>query len=183
MTQPQSLQDKKDALLFDVCRSIRYHDRRKAFYERLHRITNFFTILMAGSFLFAAADIKGWLSGMINFIATVAAFFAILDMVVIFSRQAALHGSLKDRFSKLEIEMTPYSKLNNKILEGFQTNRLQIEIDEPPVYKVLDIICRNELLEAEGFSSITSKSEFGNVNFWQRQTCNIWPWANYSPLE
>jgi hypothetical protein len=44
----EDMTDAQYGLLFDVRRSIRYHDRRRAFFETLHRITSALTILLVG---------------------------------------------------------------------------------------------------------------------------------------
>lgn len=166
-------------LLFDIRRSVRYHDRRRAFYEQLHHVTSLMTILMAGSVLFdLAKDGKtaGWMIGLSG----VAALLAAADMVLGYSRRATLHTDLRKRFADLEIEMLK----GDAAPETWQTYRLErllIEKDEPAIYKVLDALCRNELLIAQGFSLQKNPEHFANIGCLQRWTCQILRWHSWQP--
>jgi hypothetical protein len=170
------LTDEHYQLLFNVRRSIRYHDRRRAFYERLHHLTSLLTILMAGSFLFDLAkdgDTARWLI----VLSTAAAFLAALDMVIGYSTRASLHSSLRERFANLEIEMVT-GTTDDQEWENHFKKRLLIEQDEPAIYKMLDLLCHNELLEAEGFSRSKSPEEFFNAHLWHKLTSQLFRWEN-----
>lgn len=162
-------------LLFDIRRSVRYHDRRRAFYEQLHQITSVFTVLMAGSVLFDLArpgNTPVWLMS----IAVAAALLSTVDMVVGYSRRAVLHSSLRERFATLEISMVCGSSSDEAIWQTYQHQRLLIEKDEPSPYQVLDLLCRNELLRAEGFTPIKNPTLFYSGHWWKRLTCHVWLW-------
>lgn len=165
-------------LLFDVRRSVRYHDRRKAFYEQLHHFTSFLTILMAGSVLFELAK-SGESPWWLNTISVIAAVFAALDMVIGYSKHASLHSSLRERFALLEIDMVS-GDAEEKTWSAYQRERLMIEKDEPPLYKVLDNLCRNELLEAEGFKRKKHPEQFFDATCWQELTAQFFRWENVS---
>jgi hypothetical protein len=176
MLNIHNLTDEQYGLLFDVRRSIRYHDRRRCFYETCHRITNLLTILMAGSVLFElgrSGPTAWWLVA----ISAVAALFAAVDMVIGYHKCAALHRQLREKFANLEIEMLS-GKLDEATWNNYQTTRLMIEKDEPGIYNALDALCRNELLRSEGFSKQTSPNEFVKVGFWQSLTSDIYRWPN-----
>lgn len=173
-----NLSDVQYGLLFDVRRSTRYHDRRRAFYEQLHHFTSLLTILMAGSVFFDLAK-SGETATWLKCLSIVAALFAAMDMVIGYSKRAALHGSLRERFAMLEIDMvggdtTPTS------WSQYQRERLVIEKDEPPIYKVLDNLCRNDLLEAEGFKRRDTPEQFFSATLWQRLTSQIFRWDDIS---
>lgn len=160
-------------LLFDVGRSIRYHDRRRAFLERMHRITNFFTILMAGSIIYdvgTGGNAAWWLT----LLGVCAAILASLDMVVGYGSQAALHRDLKQRFASLEIQILKEGKDVTKLC-AYKVERLSIERDEPAIFRALDALCRNEQLRAEGHDN---PEDFVSVGKWQRLTCNLWMWPD-----
>jgi len=172
------LSDEQYGLLFDVRRSVRYHDRRRAFYEQCHHITSVLTILMAGSVLFDIAkpgDAPGWLQA----ISIAAALLAAVDMVVGYSKRASLHTSLRERFAQLEISMIEGSN-DEPVWNGYQKERLLIEKDEPAIYKMLDLLCHNELVEAEGFTREKNPEQFFSANWWQRQTSQFYRWENVS---
>lgn len=170
------LSDEQYGLLFGVRRSIRYHDRRRAFFERCHHITSFLTILMAGSVLFdiaKPAETPGWLQA----ISFLAAILAAMDMVVGYSKRSSLHSSLRERFANLEIDMISGSNEDN-VWQNHQRERLIIEKDEPPVYKVLDLLCNNELLEAEGYSRKKTPKYFFSASMIQTLTSQLIRWEN-----
>lgn len=135
-------------LLFCVRRSARYHDRRRAFFERLHRLTSVLTVLMAGSVLFEigrSGETAGWLMGL----AVIAALLAASDVVVGYSSRANQHLGLKARFVDLEMAILKGDE-TSEVWTEHHLVRLGIERDEPPIYRALDLLCHNELLRAEG---------------------------------
>jgi len=170
------LSDEQYGLLFDVRRSVRYHDRRRAFYEQCHHITSLLTILMASSVLFdlgKTGEIACWL----KIISVLAALLASLDMVIGYSKRAATHGSLRERFAILEINMIDGS-VDDAMWLQHQRERLTIEKDEPPIYKVLDLLCRNELLEAEGYNRKDAPELFFSATPLQQFSSQLFRWEN-----
>jgi hypothetical protein len=167
------LDDAQYGLLFDVWRSIRYHDRRRAFFEFVHRVTSALTILLAGGVIFELAggnDTAWWLKA----IGVLAAVLAAFDMVTGYSTRANLHAGLRVRFADLEIAMLS-GGIDHETWEGYRRQRLQIERDEPPVYRALDLLCRNEVCRAEGIAPDVT------LNRWQRLTSQLYPWGNIDP--
>lgn len=172
-----ALSDEQYGLLFDIRRSVRYHDRRKAFYEQLHHLTSLMTILMAGSVLFDLAK-DGETAGWMIALSVVAALLAAVDMVLGYSRRATLHADLRRRFADLEIAMLMGAPSHEEWQTHLRT-RLLIEKDEPAIYKVLDLLCRNELLVAQGFNGKDNPEQFAKVSWWQRLTCQFWRWDSW----
>lgn len=170
------LSDEHYGLLFDIRRSIRYHDRRRTFYEQLHHLTSLLTILMAGSVLFDLAK-KGETAEWLIWISVAAAMLAAIDMVIGYAKRASLHGSLRERFANLEIEMISGPADGDNWLK-YQKERLLIEKDEPAVYLALDGLCRNELLVAEGFTREDAPEHFFKARFWHRWTAQFFRWEN-----
>lgn len=170
------LNDEHYGLLFDVRRSIRYHDRRRLFCLQLHHITSLLTILMAGSVLFDLAK-GGETAIWLIVISTITALLAALDMVIGYSTYASLHSNLRERFTTLEIDMVTGNADPDTWMD-YQKRRLLIEKDEPAVYKVLDLLCRNELLEAEGFTRTQHALYFFNARFWHIWTSQLLHWEN-----
>jgi hypothetical protein len=91
-------------LLFDVRRSVRYHNRRKGFYEPLHLFTNFLTIVMSGAVLTEMAK-NGNMALWLTVIGYIAAFFAAMDLLIGYSKMANKHDALQRRFALLEMNM------------------------------------------------------------------------------
>jgi hypothetical protein len=171
LQQQLQLSDEHYALLFDVRRSIRYHGRRQAFYEQLHHLTSLLTILLAGSVLFDLAK-KGDTADWLIWVSVVAAMLAAVDMVIGYSTHASLHSSLRERFANLEIAIIS-GPADGDCWLGYQKERLLIEKDEPAIYLVLDGLCRNELLIAEGFSKKDTPEYFFTSSRWRRWTAQL----------
>lgn len=172
----KDLDNDQYGLLFDVRRSIRYHDRRRGFFERLHRLTSVLTILMAGSVLYdlgKTGDTASWLLGL----SAIAALLAALDMVVGYSAWATRHQELKARFAALEIDMLS-GNATPATWNEYRLQRLRIERDEPPVYRALDLLCHDELLVAEGHTRAKSPDQFSDLGLWQRWTSQFWHWSD-----
>lgn len=178
LTEQLNISHEQYGLLFDVRRSVRYHDRRRAFYEQWQHFTSFLTILMAGSVLFDLAK-SGETAWWLQLISVLAAFFAAMDMVIGYSKRASLHSSLRERFALLEIAMVT-GDAEDATWSAYQRERLMIEKDEPPLYKVLDNLCRNELLEAEGFKRKKYPGQFFDATCWQELTAQFFRWENVS---
>ena len=176
LQQQLRLSNEHYGLLFDVRRAIRYHERRRAFYEQLHHLTSLLTILMAGSVLFDLAK-KGDTAEWLIWVSAVAAMLAAIDMVIGYASRASLHGSLRERFANLEIDMVSGS-VDGDCWLSYQKERLLIEKDELAIYLVLDGLCRNELLIAEGFSKKDTPEHFFKSGFWQRWTAQLFRWEN-----
>ncbi|MEW6120201.1 MAG: hypothetical protein AB1593_08930 [Pseudomonadota bacterium] len=159
------------ALLFSVRRSVRYHDRRRAFFERLHRLTSVLTVLMAGSVLFEigrSGETSGWLMG----VAVMAAILAAVDMVVGYASRTNQHRGLKERFVELEMAMLKGDD-SPEVWTEHRLARLKIERDEPPIYRALDLLCHNELLRAEG-GNTANLVVLTDVQRWTRHIFH-WP--------
>lgn len=171
-----AMSDRQYSLLFGVRRSLRYHDRRRAFFERLHQITSGLTILLAGSVLFELArpgETAAWMIVM----AVVAALLSVWDIVVGYAPKAGLHRDLKLRFIALEIAMLAGGD-DEATWQQHEIERLRIEQDEPPIFRALDTLCHNELLRAEGFRKDSDAKHFFSVNCFQRLTRHLFHWSD-----
>lgn len=171
-----SMNDAQYGLLFDVRRSIRYHDRRFAFFERLHQITAGLTILLAGSVLFDVAKAGETAPWMIA-LSVVAALLSVWDMVVGYSSKAGLHRDLKLRFSNLEISILEGDD-SATTWQAHKVERLKIEQNEPPVFRGLDTLCHNELLRAEGVCKTKNPGQYKEIGRWKRVTRHFFHWAD-----
>ncbi|MFI3219635.1 MAG: hypothetical protein QX189_11015 [Methylococcales bacterium] len=170
------LSDENYHLLFGVRRSIRYHEYRRNFYQKLHKVTNLFTLLMAGAVLLDAAK-EGITPDSYVYLGVIAALFAAFDLVIGFASQANAHGQLRERFAQLEIDMmTGLDSL--ELWSDYQRQRLLIEKDEPAVYHVLNILCHNELLVSEGVKQKDNPEAFFKLNVFYRLTRNMCHWEN-----
>lgn len=165
-------------LLFGVRRSVRYHLRRRRFYERF-RDAALFVAAASGSAAVAAfgSELTARLADSVEAAVPAAVTVMALAYLVAGSlRKARLHTDLGRRFIALERRLVAAgsSPSDAALVEATQ-ERLAIESDEPPVLRVLrvlDTLCHNELLRAMGYP----RSEFVPVSAPQRLLAN---WADF----
>lgn len=167
--------DEKHKLLFDIRRSARYHDRRRAFFQRMHQITGVLTILLAGGVLFELAG-TGETSLWLKLIGVVAAVFSSVDIVVGYAASENLHATLRQRFCDLEVSVIA----GNGTINSYMADRVLIEQEEPPVYRALDLLCYNEQLISDGYSRANKddSAHFSNLEWYQAFTANLYRWPD-----
>ena len=174
-TQPDCLykvNEEKENLLWGVRRSIRYHDRRRRFFDLCHSLVMISGIMLAtisfASVMNERID-ESWL--WVFSILSMCAF--LLDLLFRFSYCAHYHTTLKHRFSELEKSIIT-SKQED--MAAFTAQRLEIEKDEPPIRRALDILCHNELAK----SREDTNQDIYRVSFLQRITSQLFTWPNIS---
>ncbi len=166
--QDKKLSDEFEDYLFHVRRSIRYHNRRRLFFDRVSKCSDALTAI------FGSATIITLVSTLNNIYANIcAAFTAVLSSInLVFStkEQARLHHDLARDFIHLEKTMIKMEEnLSTEKLIEAQIKILDIEAEEPPILRVLDVICHNELCKAMGYG----KSETCEVKWWQAIFANL----------
>ncbi len=138
----------RQQLLFTIRKSIRYHNVRRQFFERLHNmtaalcvtfgtVTTFALLFNAGPYLAASA-------------AAVVTVVSALDLVLGTSAKVRLHHDLARRYIGLEKRIIGKLHPNALDIRHWEAERLDIQADEPPVRQVLDAMIYNELLQAYG---------------------------------
>ena len=162
-------------LLFGVQRSVRYHNRRRGFYERCHTLIVFFGVVGGSATIgaFGAAvteDLPLWVKLLPAFLTTLLSAW---DLVVGNSRKAWQHADLARQFINLEQRLVadraaPSDELD-KIVTDITVQRLVIESTEPPILQVLNILCDNELRRAMGYP----RKEDAPVSFFQRMCASF----------
>jgi hypothetical protein len=134
---------RRRALLFDLDKSIRYHQRRRAFFDRLHKGTMLIAILSSTAIV---ADLAHTLPFWITLaFAGLLAVTAAADLVVGYSRAASDHHELARRFVDLTVRART---ADGTALMECEDERLRIERDEPPIFWALEADCYNEALRA-----------------------------------
>ena len=157
----EEVEEGRYQLLFAVRRSRRYHMHRQLFFGRFNSATTFLTTL-SGSATFASvlAGSTPWSIGLAATTAVVAA--------MAFAGQTgprhALHGDLAREFTALERDLVlAGKKIDTAKLDEFTARRLEIEMKEPPLLRVLNVICHNEEIVARGLPV-----DLAPIKFWQR---------------
>ena len=157
-------------LLFDIRRSVRYHTRRRRFYEGRNRLTNALAGILGSAavvvFLSQIAEEQRYLMAVFS---SVVAIAAIIDLVTSTTVMARLHSDLARKFIELERKLVLMKAPAEDALIEVQSSRLQIEAEEPPIYRILDILCHNELIIAQG----SDRSEIYVVPWYKRITAHF----------
>lgn len=164
-----------DTLLFGVRRSVRYHSRRVRFYDLIHQLAVFCALLLGSATVatFGSEIGDGWPLWVKLMPAVILSVLAAVDLVVGSVTKARRHDNLMRDFVALERSMLVC--LEQPTAEGIAqatAKRLDIEIAEPPVLRVLDTLCHNELLRAMG----VDRNQQIKVGWWQRFFANWFDW-------
>ena len=158
------------SLLFGVRRSVRYHVRREQYFDRAHHLGAFVAALTG------SATIATLLAGHALLATAAAAATALAgagEMVFGFARKARRHNNLAREFVALERDLLlAGDALPEPRLRELEAVRLDIEAREPPVLRVLDAMCHDELVTALGIED----GQRSNLGWWQR-----WP-AHFADL-
>ena len=136
-----------EKLLWDVRRSVRYHMHRVRSFDNRSRVATGVAVLF-GSVAGAAALGKAPDFFVAACSGTVAAI-ATIDLVTNNARKAREHSDLARRFGRLERKLVSVGSGRESYTE-FVDIRLEIEEDEAPIMRVLDLLCHNELADSEG---------------------------------
>jgi len=139
-------QDLLEDLKFQIERSVRYHERRRSFFESWHKFIMLLVILSGSAAFSPLLNQASWLGLFI-------AFIAAMDLVLGFSHKARDHSILYMRFIDLLVEMESKFDRVGENLSSWTSRRLAIEKDEPPVLTALNASCHNEVIAAQGLDA------------------------------
>lgn len=163
-----------DRLLFGVQRSVRYHRHRQRFLDRVRDSGALLTAFGGSATL--AAVLAGLPSGWEWALPAVAALTALAgahELVFGTARAARLHDGLARDFVALEKDLVrARPALTWETLLSLQARRLDIEAKEPPVYRVLDATCHDELVTALGRDA-AQRTNVTRVQRWLRHVADI----------
>lgn len=139
-------------LLFGVQRSVRYHMRRCRFFDGMNRVTYAAALIFGSSSLFVLHyEMPSPETSWLKIIPGIVGAAAILGLVYEAPRMARLHSELARRFIELEKSIIVRPEGDESVLRQFQAQKLAIEVDEPPIHRILDALCRNEVIRAGGY--------------------------------
>lgn len=134
------LDERLRALDFAIEKSMRYHQRRRGFYETAHKAVMFGVILTGSS---ALAGFPVWTGA-------AAAVLGALDLTLGLSHKARDHEIIFRRFTDLAKNLRGTATPTEDDWRGWCAKRVEIESDEPPVYWALEADCHNEVARAWG---------------------------------
>ena len=137
-------------LLFAARRSVRYHTRRSLFFDRLNLSASAVSVLFGSAAMAALLGNAG--QGWVMAAAGVVTLLSTINLVVGSTRMARLHADLARDFVALEKTIVSSEKDGQAPAPAdWLAKRLDIEAEEPPVLRVLDTLCHNDLLRAMGY--------------------------------
>jgi hypothetical protein len=160
-----SLQEQFDDLLFGIRRSVRYHNRRRSFYDRLHKFNTIIAVV-GGSAVIATILGEFGTPWPLAF-SVLVTISAAIDLALSSPQAARSHHDLSRKYFDIEKEMIACQSPSDQDLVGWTERRLTIEADEPPVLHVLNTICHNELCRALGYGDSV------NLTYLQRLFSNF----------
>ena len=167
-----NLDERTYDLLFAVRRSVRYHDRRRRFYE----IWN--TITVAGAAIGGSAAVTTVLADSTVASALTAAAVALLsatDLAVGTTRCANRHGDFARQFISLEREFAHGRDLDDDEYPELVRRRLEIEASEPTTLRLLDAMCHFEILRSLG-----DAKPHPRVPWWRRVAAQFFSQTTYT---
>lgn len=139
---------KVQALLFNTRRSRRYHEWRVKFFRR-------FNVLRA---VLAAASTSGALAYLLKYnqidwvlstLVAVSALLTILELAIRMGARESLHQDLMRSFVTLERDIVAKgNSLLEEDYDGLNASYIDIEVNEPPVLRVLNRLCYNAEVRA-----------------------------------
>lgn len=138
-------------ILFGVRRSVRYHNRRRALFDGWVVITNAVSVIFGSAAMWVFWSKTDPSYGV--YAAIVVTFFSAVSLVVGASQRARLHADLARRYFFLEREIVLAVDPTEELLRSWMAKRLEIEADEPPILRIVDTLCHNELAHAMGYGS------------------------------
>jgi hypothetical protein len=150
------------------------------FFERFDLLTSAMSVIFGSATVFAVITVYKSLAVVV---AAIVSVFSAVDLVVGAGKAARLHEDLAKRFISLERSLILHKdEVSDQDVKRFSAERLEIEVDEPPIFRVLDSLCHNELLEAMGYS----RKQFLKIAWYQRlfaQLIDICPDSISSPAQ
>lgn len=149
MTVSTLKEDKKRHwnLMWNTRLGIRYHMHLQNFYSR---ISKFITVLSLVTSSAAFATIYQQNIELTKVLACIVALAQILDLVIDTKGKSLLHASLRQKYLHLEMDLSSSDSIIESDMKGFQVKRINIELEEPPMFNSVLDKCHNELVKVHG---------------------------------
>lgn len=124
--------------MFEIDVHVRYHDRRRAFYDFLHRCVAGVGVLGGSASIAGLATMLTQINATGVYVILVAgllvAFLNAADLVIGFVIKARLHDDLYRRYISLQAKLVRIARPTDDDFRAWKEELLLIERDEPPVY-------------------------------------------------
>lgn len=139
--------------MFHVHCSIKYHARRRRFFENVNNAALFVAFLFSTATMSSLLDVPAGASGLLAFFgdlpAVATSVLIGLSLVGRVGTKANDHNDLKRRFIRLHQRMErDRGEVDEVIVGKLVEERLAIEADEPPINRVVQARCYNEVVKS-----------------------------------
>jgi len=141
---PDNAASRLGPLDFRVHVSVRYHARRRAWYDRLHRLM---MLVMATGASAGVAAICGGLLHEAEFLAVAVAIAGALELALSLPERARVEDALYRRFNALAADIAQARSITEAEVRHWEARRLLIRSDADDRLEALRRVCHN--LEAE----------------------------------
>ncbi len=168
--------------LFHVRRSVKYHDHRRRFFENVLNVALFLAFASGPALVFlavaaleppaAGAGTGGWLQ---YAPAVLTSIFTGAALVARVGAKAREHNELKVEFIRLrqDMERRRRDATDEDAVADWIAQRLAIETKEPPINRIVDALCHNEVVQSMGAKD---KTQYVRVLVWHRL---VGPYTRY----
>ena len=143
------LEEELFKLQFNLGRSIRYHSRRRNFFDFWDKFTTFCSLIFSSTATYGVLSTNEKVTLISGAIVTI---LSSLSLVIGFSNKARDHFDFVKQYSLLE-RMSIRESLSEMLLRKITDEKLSIESTEPPILRVLNEMCWNEEAKAQGIKS------------------------------
>lgn len=174
---PQEMNGDLIALDFGVHVSMRYHAKRRAWFDALHRVA---MVVAAVGGSAALATILGQQVQYAAWIAFVVAAAGAFDVAFSPAEKARKVDDLYRRFCDLAAEIAATADPPPDQIRLWKAKKLKIEADEPTAIDTLNVLCHNQEAEARGYGP----EHRHRVRWWQSATAQLFtlPPNRFEPL-
>lgn len=164
------------SLDFDLDRSVRYHRRRQGYLRATAEAYKLAAVLAASAAAanaFLPVSTASWAS------AVSAALVPVILYLLLRSKRlralASLHDHLGSQF--VSARRAAVADATPDLLRKLTDLRLQIEMEEPPIYRALDMLCHNAVCRARGLG----ETETYRVGPMHRLLANLFRFPSFVP--
>lgn len=137
------------ALDFSVHVSLRYHAKRRAWFDSMHRLSMVISAVGGSAALATIASSEPFAAAMISLVVALSGAF---NVAFAPAEKARKYDELYRRFAALAAEITGTKAPRADDMQAWQAKKLTIEADEPTVIDILNVICHNAEAQARGYS-------------------------------
>ena len=161
---------------FRVHVSVRYHARRRAWYDRLHRLM---MLVIATGASAGVAAICGGLLREAEFLAVAVAIAGALELALSLPERARVEDALYRRFNALAADIAEARSITEAEVRHWEARRLLIRSDADDRLEALRRVCHNLEAEARAYP----RDAFYSLWPWQRLCAQLISLPPLRPLQ